>query len=58
MISSPEEFNCNAFKRAFTLPDTVDVSKIKANYIHGIHRRIQNERALPQPTKGLLSIKD
>ena len=53
MISSPEEFNYSAFKRAFTLPDTVDVSKIKANYIHGILtvELPKRKEALPQPTK-------
>ena len=35
---SRKEFNYSAFKRAFTLPDSVDTSKIKAKYIHGILR--------------------
>ena len=48
-----KEFNYSAFKRAFTLPDTVDVSKIKANYIHGILtvELPKRKEALPQPTK-------
>ena len=49
---SRKEFNYSAFKRAFTLPDSVDTSKIKAKYIHGILRRVtQREEALPQPSK-------
>ena len=50
---SRKEFNYSAFKRAFTLPDSVDTSKIKAKYIHGILRveLPKREEALPQPSK-------
>ena len=50
---SRKEFNYSAFKRAFTLPDSVDPSKIKAKYIHGILRveLPKREEALPQPSK-------
>lgn len=48
-----KEFNTASFKRAFRLPDTVDPSKIKATYIHGILRveLPKRKEALPQPSK-------
>lgn len=33
---SRREFSYESFKRSFSLPDTVDTSKIKANYKNGI----------------------
>ena len=50
---SHKEFNYSAFKRAFTFPDSVDPSKIKAKYIHGILRveLPKREEVLPQPSK-------
>ncbi len=30
------EFNYESFKRSFTLPDTIDMSKVKANYKNGV----------------------
>lgn len=47
------EFNFHSFKRSFSLPESVDTTKIKAKYIDGIltvHLPKRKE-ALPQPTK-------
>ncbi|MEL0300976.1 MAG: Hsp20/alpha crystallin family protein [Flavobacteriaceae bacterium] len=48
-----KEFNYQSFKRSFTLPESVDTAKIKAQYKEGIlsiHLPKRKE-ALPQPTK-------
>ncbi|MEZ4809218.1 MAG: Hsp20/alpha crystallin family protein [Allomuricauda sp.] len=52
-----KEFSYSAFKRAFTLPETVDGSKIDAKYEDGILRLTlpKKQEALPKP-KRLISI--
>lgn len=52
------EFSYNSFKRAFTLPETIDESKINANYESGILRLSlpKREEALPKP-KRMIAIK-
>lgn len=51
------EFTHSSFKRAFTLPDTVDGSKIDAKYEDGILKLTlpKKQEALPEP-KRLISI--
>lgn len=52
-----KEFSYSAFKRAFTLPETVDGSKIDAKYEDGILKLTlpKKQEALPKP-KRLISI--
>ncbi len=52
-----KEFSYSSFKRAFTLPDTVDGSKIDAKYEDGILKLTlpKKQEALPKP-KRLISI--
>ncbi|SHG18005.1 Hsp20/alpha crystallin family protein [Flagellimonas flava] len=52
-----KEFSFTSFKRAFTLPETVDGSKIDAKYEAGVLRVSlpKKEEALPEP-KRLISI--
>ena len=47
------EFSYQSFKRSFTLPDSVDATKIKAKYADGILTidLPKRKEALPQPTK-------
>jgi len=51
------EFVQSSFKRAFTLPDSVDGSKIDAKYEDGILKLVlpKKQEALPKP-KRLISI--
>lgn len=48
-----KEFSFTSFKRAFTLPDTVDGAKIDAKYEDGILRLIlpKKQEALPKPKR-------
>ncbi|UII75186.1 Hsp20/alpha crystallin family protein [Flagellimonas sp. HMM57] len=52
-----KEFSFSSFKRAFTLPETVDGNKIDASYEDGILKLTlpKKEEALPRP-KRLISI--
>lgn len=52
------EFGFTSFKRAFTLPETIDADNIKANYEDGILQFTlpKKEEALPKP-KRLIEIK-
>ncbi len=52
-----KEFSFSSFKRAFTLPETVDGSKIDAKYEDGILKLTlpKKQEALPKP-KRLISI--
>ncbi|RDY61997.1 Hsp20/alpha crystallin family protein [Flagellimonas nanhaiensis] len=52
-----KEFSFSSFKRAFTLPDSVDGSKIDAKYEDGILRLTlpKRQEALPEP-KRVISI--
>lgn len=52
-----KEFSYSSFRRAFTLPETVDGSKIDAKYEDGILRLTlpKKQEALPKP-KRLISI--
>lgn len=47
------EFSFTSFKRAFTLPDTVDTEKIEASYENGILHFVlpKKEEALPKPKR-------
>ena len=47
------EFSLRSFKRAFTLPDSVDVDKIDAAYVDGILKFTlpKKEEALPKPKR-------
>ena len=47
------EFGFTSFKRAFTLPDTVDTEKIEASYENGILHFVlpKKEEALPKPKR-------
>jgi len=53
-----KEFSHTSFKRAFTLPKTVDGGKINAQYESGILKLVvpKKEEALPKP-KRLIEIK-
>ena len=55
---SRREFGYTSFKRAFTLPESVDVEKIKASYEDGILKFVLPVRkeALPKP-KRLIELK-
>jgi len=48
-----KEFSLSSFKRAFTLPDTVNTDKIEANYENGILNFVlpKKEEALPKPKR-------
>ncbi|NNF20263.1 MAG: Hsp20/alpha crystallin family protein [Flavobacteriaceae bacterium] len=48
-----KEFSYRSFKRAFTLPETVDEDKINADYSDGILRFTlpKKEEALPKPKR-------
>lgn len=49
------EFGFSSFKRAFTLPETIDEDKIKADYIDGILKFSLPKRkeALPKPKRSI-----
>jgi len=50
---SKREFGFSSFKRAFTLPESIDVDKIKADYVAGILRFAlpKKKEALPKPKR-------
>lgn len=52
------EFGFSSFKRAFTLPETIDEDKIKADYVDGILKFTLPKRkeSLPKP-KRLIALK-
>lgn len=52
------EFGFSSFKRAFTLPETVDTDNIKANYVDGLLKFTlpKKEDSLPKP-KRLIELK-
>ncbi|WP_425236292.1 Hsp20/alpha crystallin family protein [Ulvibacterium sp.] len=47
------EFGFYSFKRAFTLPETIDEDKIKASYTDGLLKFVlpKKEEALPKPKR-------
>ena len=47
------EFSYNSFRRSFTIPESVDVSTIEANYNEGVLliKLLKLEEALPEPKK-------
>ncbi len=47
------EFGFTSFKRAFTLPETIDKDKIEANYEDGLLKFVlpKKEEALPKPKR-------
>ncbi len=48
-----KEFGFHSFKRAFTLPETIDEDKIKASYTDGLLKFTlpKKEEALPKPKR-------
>ena len=50
---SRKEFNLSSFKRAFSLPKTIDADKIEADYKDGLLRFVlpKKEEALPKPKR-------
>ena len=52
------EFSFSSFKRAFTLPETIDEDKIKADYVDGVlsFTLPKRKEALPKP-KRLIALK-
>ncbi|CAM4414053.1 Hsp20/alpha crystallin family protein [Zobellia roscoffensis] len=52
------EFRFSSFKRAFTLPETIDADAIKADYVDGVLKveLPKKEEALPKP-KRLIELK-
>lgn len=52
------EFGFSSFKRAFTLPETIDEGKIKADYVDGVlsFTLPKRKEALPKP-KRLIALK-
>ena len=48
-----KEFTYTAFKRAFTLPETIDEENIKATYVNGILKFTlpKKEESLPKPKR-------
>ncbi|MEO9891198.1 Hsp20/alpha crystallin family protein [Aurantibacter sp.] len=53
---SRKEFSFTSFKRAFTLPDSIDEENIKADYENGIlmFSLPKKEEALPKPKRNIL----
>lgn len=49
------EFGFSSFKRAFTLPETIDEEKIKADYVDGILSFVlpKREESLPKPKRSI-----
>lgn len=54
---SRKEFSYSSFKRSFTLPETVDVNKIEANYKDGILGLVVGKKAEEKPVIKEISIK-
>lgn len=52
---SRREFNFSSFKRAFTLPETVNEDKIEASYVNGILKLSlpKKEEALPKEKRSI-----
>lgn len=52
---SRREFNFSSFKRAFTLPETVNEDKIEASYVNGILQLVlpKKEEALPKEKRSI-----
>ncbi|MGV0977676.1 Hsp20/alpha crystallin family protein [Empedobacter falsenii] len=52
---SRREFNFSSFKRAFTLPETINEDKIEASYINGILQLVlpKKEEALPKEKRSI-----
>lgn len=47
------EFTYNSFRRTFTLPDSVNVDEVNADYVNGILKFVlpKKEEALPKPKR-------
>ncbi|MFV0141217.1 MULTISPECIES: Hsp20/alpha crystallin family protein [Empedobacter] len=52
---SRREFNFSSFKRAFTLPETINEDKIEASYVNGILQLVlpKKEEALPKEKRSI-----
>ncbi|WP_244957952.1 Hsp20/alpha crystallin family protein [Empedobacter falsenii] len=52
---SRKEFNFSSFKRAFTLPETINEDKIEASYVNGILQLVlpKKEEALPKEKRSI-----
>lgn len=54
---SRKEFSYSSFKRSFTLPETVDVNKIEANYKDGVLSLVVGKKEEEKPVVKEISIK-
>lgn len=54
---SRKEFSYSTFKRSFTLPETVDVNKIDANYKDGVLSLVVGKKEEEKPVIKEISIK-
>jgi len=54
---SRKEFSYSSFKRSFTLPETVDVNKIEANYQDGILGVIVGKKIEEKPVVKQIAVK-
>lgn len=52
---SRREFNFSSFKRAFTLPETINEDKIEASYVNGVLQLVlpKKEEALPKEKRNI-----
>ncbi|MBW1618254.1 Hsp20/alpha crystallin family protein [Empedobacter falsenii] len=52
---SRKEFNFSSFRRAFTLPETINEDKIEASYVNGILQLVlpKKEEALPKEKRSI-----
>ncbi|WP_291121001.1 Hsp20/alpha crystallin family protein [Empedobacter sp. UBA7248] len=52
---SRREFNFSSFKRAFTLPETINEDKIEASYVNGILQLVlpKKKEALPKEKRSI-----
>lgn len=54
---SRKEFSYSSFKRSFTLPETVDVNKIEANYKDGILSLLVGKKEEEKPVVKEIAVK-
>ena len=54
---SRKEFSYNSFKRSFTLPETVDVNKIEANYTAGVLSLLVGKKEEVKPIVKEIAVK-
>ncbi|GAA4801470.1 Hsp20/alpha crystallin family protein [Olivibacter ginsenosidimutans] len=54
---SRKEFSYSSFKRSFTLPETVDINKIEANYKDGILSLVVGKKVEEKPVVKEIAVK-